>query len=265
MKISVVMPNYNTEKYIEQTIRSIVAQRKDGIDMEYIVYDGASKDRSLEIIEKYRKDIDLVISEPDKGAPDAINKGLAKASGDILCWLNSDDIYHPGTLKRVIDAMSARPEKALCFGHCPMMDENGAEIRKKITLFKEMFFPFSSRFLIQCINYVSQPAMFFRRSAFEKAGYLRTDLINAWDYDILLRLWKHGGAFRIKKPALSSYRWTAGSLSGRHYKNQFREEWEIAVNDAGKCTPQALIHLMVRWGIVSIYSMMMKEQVKGKP
>ena len=132
MKITVITPNYNGEKYIERSIRSVVSQRASGIDLEYIICDGGSKDRSLEIIDRYRKEIDLVISEPDKGAPDAINKGLSKAKGDLICWLNADDIYYPGVLKRVLDIMTANPDKALCFGHCPIIDKDDVEIRKGI-------------------------------------------------------------------------------------------------------------------------------------
>jgi len=256
MRISIITPNYNGARFLEETIRSVISQRKDGVDLEYIVVDGKSTDSSPEIIKKYADDISLVISEEDTGPANAINKGLKKATGDIVGWLNADDVYYPGALKRVVDVMSANPDKALCFGHCPIVNEAGAEIRAGITRFKEFFFPLSSRFTIQCINYISQPAMFFRRTAYEKGGLLREDWKCAWDYDFILRLWRQGGAVWVKNPPLSSFRWHEGSISGQHFRVQFKEEWDAAVADAGFFSLQALIHLGVRWGIVWSYSLM---------
>jgi GT2 family glycosyltransferase len=194
--------------------------------------------------------------EPDRGPADAINKGLLRATGDIVGWLNADDLLYPGALERVAEAMACHPERALCFGHAVIVDEGEREIRSGITRFKEMFFPISSRFAIQCINYVSQPATFFRRSAVERAGRLRQDLQAAWDYDFVLRLWRHGGAARIGKPPLAAFRWHEASISGRHFRKQFREDWEVAARDAGRFSLQSLLHLGVWWGIVGAYSWM---------
>ena len=256
MKISVITPNYNGEQFLEETIKSVILQRDFGVDVEYIIVDGGSTDRSQDIIGKYMSQICAIISEPDHGPADAINKGLKVANGDILCWLNADDRYYPGALKRVAETMTNHPTKALCFGHCPIINKNGNEIRIWITRFKELFFPISSHFTIQCLNYISQPAMFFRRSAYEKAGPLREDLKCAWDYDFILRLWRHGSAVQLKNPPLAGFRWHEESLGGRYFKTQFEEELDIAVKDAGRCSVQALLHLGVRWGIVRIYSAM---------
>jgi glycosyltransferase involved in cell wall biosynthesis len=224
--------------------------------VEYIIVDGGSTDRSLDIIDRYRMDISRVIHEKDEGPADAINKGLHAAAGDLLAWLNSDDLYFPGALKRVVGEMSRHPGKALCFGHCPIVDEAGREIRRGITLFKELFYPVSSRFAVQSINYVSQPATFFRRRAFEAAGPLRTDLVAAWDYDLLLRLWRQGGAVRVPSPPLAAFRWHESSISGSSFALQFKEDWEVAAGDAGRLSPQSILHLAARWGIVGSYSLM---------
>jgi glycosyltransferase involved in cell wall biosynthesis len=256
MLITVITPNYNGGRFLEEAVRSVVGQREDGVNLEYIVVDGGSVDGSPAIIEKYASGISHVISEPDRGPAHAINKGLERAGGDILCWLNSDDRYEAGALKRVVEVMSGHPDKALCFGHCPIIGETGAEVRAGITRFKEFFFPISSRFAIQCINYLSQPATFFRRAAYMDAGPLREDIRCAWDYEFFLRLWRRGGAAWIRNPPLASFRWHEGSLSGRLFRLQFKEEWEAAARDAGRFSPQALIHLGVRWGIVLCYSAM---------
>ncbi len=256
MKISIITPNFNGGRFLEETLLSVINQRDSGVDIEYIVVDGASTDGSLDIIRRYRDKIDHVISEPDDGPAAAINKGFALATGDLVAWLNADDRYQPGALGRVLTTLSAHPGRALAFGRCRITDESGVEIRRGITRFKEAFFPFSCRFMIQTINYVSQPAAFFRRSALDMAGPLREDLQAAFDYDLILRLWRDGGACRIPGPPLSDFRWHPQSISGSGFKNQFKEELAAAKADAGRWSPQALLHGLVRWGIVTIYSAM---------
>lgn len=263
MRVSVVTPNYNGEQYLEKAIKSVISQRESGVELEYIIVDGGSTDGSLAVIDRYASQISHVISERDHGSANAINKGLKRASGDILCWLNADDRYCPGALKRVVDIMADHPNRALCFGHCPIIDENDEEIRVGITRLKEFFFPISSRFTIQCINYISQPAMFFRRTAFEKVGPLREDFMCAWDYDFIIRLWRHGGAVCVKNPPLAAFRWHETSLSGQYYCRQFKEEWDVAARDAGRFSLQALIHLGVRWGIVWSYLLMARLRQKA--
>jgi glycosyltransferase involved in cell wall biosynthesis len=253
MKISVVMPNYNGARFLRGAMDSVIGQRKAGVDLEFIVVDGASTDGSLEIIKSYGNQVDSLVSEPDRGPAHAINKGLRTATGDVLAWLNSDDRYYPTTLQRVNDAFTAHPDAALVFGRCPIIDEEHREIRLPITRFKELFFPWNSRFMIQSINYISQPATFFRRSAFAQAGPLREDLCAAWDYDFTLRLWRYGGGYPVPGTPLADFRWHASSISGSEFSTQFREEYEAAVKDAGRFSLQALLHWFVRWGIVGAY------------
>jgi glycosyltransferase involved in cell wall biosynthesis len=256
MKITVITPNWNGEKYLEESIRSVLAQRADGVELEYIFIDGGSTDSSMDIVGRNRAAFARVISEKDHGPASAINKGLRLATGDLVAWLNADDFYHPDAIARVVHAMEEHPYRALCFGRCSIVDQGGKEIRQNITRFKEAFFPISSRFTIQCINYVSQPAMFFRRSALEKAGPLREDMKAAWDYEFLLRLWRCGGAARVPGGPLAAFRWHEASISGQNFRRQFKEEFEVAARDAGRVSLQTLLHLGVRWGIVGIYSCM---------
>ncbi len=263
MKFSIITANRNGERFLEESIQSVVSQKVDGIDLEYIIIDGASTDGSLDIIKQYKSHISILISEPDNGPVDAINKGLRLASGDIIGWLNTDDRYYPGILKRVAEAFKAEPSKALCFGRCNIIDEQGREIRRWITRFKEFFFHLSSRFIIQCLNYISQPTLFFRKNAFQKTGLLREDLVAAWDYDFILRLWKHGGAICLKDiEPIADFRWHENSISGQRFRTQFKEESNIAYQDAGKYSLQALLHFCVHWGIVGIYSVMANSREK---
>lgn len=258
--ISVITPNFNGARFLERCLRSVIEQRCGGLDVQFIVVDGGSTDDSIAILDRFDAGIIEHIREPDTGPANAINKGLRRATGDIVAWLNADDWYYPGALPRVATAFADHPQKSLGFGRCTIVDEADAEIRRGITRFKEAFFPVSSRFTIQSINYISQPAMFFRRSAMELAGWLREDLKAAWDYEFILRLWRQGGGFVIPGSPLSAFRWHPGSISGQHFRQQFKEEFDVAVADAGRVSLQALLHWGVRWGIVGSYSLMARRR-----
>lgn len=267
MRFSVITANYNGAAFLETTLQSVLQQRGPAIDLEYIVVDGQSTDGSHAILERYQDQIDHVIIEPDTGPANAINKGFARATGDIVSWLNADDIYYPQTLLRVKQALSATPKASFCFGKCPIINENGDEVRRPITRFKEMFFPVSSRFVFQSINYVSQPSVFFRRAILDQGRpYLREDLVAAWDYEFFLRLWRQGPGHCLSGPPLAAFRWHESSISGTNYRLQFKEELAAAVDDAGKWSIQALLHTMVRHGIVGAYTAMalLRDRSKAK-
>jgi len=264
MRFSIITPNYNGGRFLEQTLRSVINQVDDGIELEYIVVDGGSTDCSHDILAKYSAKIAKTIIEKDSGPANAINKGLAAASGEVLAWLNADDLYFPGTLRRVQEAMERSSEAtAICFGRCAIIDAQGQAIRAAITRCKEFFYPVSSRFTYQCINYLSQPALFFRRSAFAQAGPLREDMIAAWDYEFILRLWRSGGAVQVPDAPLAAFRWHEQSISGQQFAVQFQEEYAAAVADAGRFSPQAFFHFFVRWGIVGMYSLMARQRKAG--
>ena len=253
MKFSIITPNYNGERFLERTLQSIIRQREDGIDLELIVVDGMSSDGSLRILEKYREEITHLVIEKDSGPANAINKGLTLASGNVVAWLNADDLYYPGALARVLEVFTQHKDAALCFGRCPIIDENGVEIRKFITLFKEWFFTFSCEFTYQCINYISQPALFFHRDALSNAGPLREDMVAAWDYEFILRLWSFGKGIVIPGEPIAAFRWHEQSISGQNYKIQFQEELAAVIAKLGKWKMQVLLHHCARCGIVGAY------------
>ena len=264
MLFTIITPSYNSGTFLEQTIQSVLSQQERGIEIQYIIVDGGSTDNTSEILDKHSAAISSVIVEPDTGPANAINKGLRLASGDCVAWLNADDVYFPGTLKRVWQTMEENPAASFCFGSCPIIAEDGQEIRKEITRFKELFFPLSCRFTYQCINYISQPALFMRKSSVESAGFLREDMKAAWDYEFILRLWHAGPAKRIKAPPLSAFRWHEASISGQHFRVQFQEEYDAARQDAGTWALQTMIHYFIHWGIVGSYSLMEKRR-NGTP
>src|SRR5437667_5688340 len=125
-RISIVTPSYNQGKYLEQTIRSVLDQGYP--NLEYIICDGGSTDISVEIVKKYSDRLAWWCSEKDRGQSDAINKGWRRATGDILAYLNSDDVLLPGAIERVVRAFQQTPSAGVVYGDWTCLDEHGSEL-----------------------------------------------------------------------------------------------------------------------------------------
>ncbi len=260
-RVTVVTPCFNSAATLPTLLDGIDAQASDSawFELEHIVMDGGSTDGTLDLLAAHAKPWRKVFSEPDKGPADAINKGFARAAGEYAAWLNADDAYAPHALARMVAVLERRRDASFCFGRCPIIDGTGKEIRRPITRFKEVFFPFPFRCVLQTLNFVSQPATLFRKSALDAAGPLRIDLKAAWDYDLLLRLRGFGRAARVTGRApVSFFRWTPNSISGSNFARQFDEELELAKTDAGRFSFPAILHRAVRLCIVAIYTAMAK-------
>ena len=222
--ISVITPSFNQALFIEETIRSVLSQEVNS-PFEYIVMDGGSDDGTLEILKKFDGRLKW-FSGKDDGQSDAVNKGIAKAGGDIIGWLNSDDIYLPGTLQKVEEYFARNPRCNWLYGKCRIIDEEGREIRRWMTLYKNLA---SKRFyypLLLIENFISQPAVFFRKSAFEEAGRLKPGLSLAQDYDLWIRLAKSGPP-GVLQDYLASFRIHKKAKSSTYSKKQFIEQYNI--------------------------------------
>lgn len=250
---TIVTPTLDSARFLDDTMRTVAMQREDGVRVEHIVVDGGSTDRTAEIVARWAHPDTRFLPGKDTGPADAINRGLREAHGDYLGWLNSDDEYAPHALLRSDYILRRHPKASFCFGHCPIIDAEGREIRRFVTRFKDFWFPLSCRAVLRTLNYVSQPATVFRRSAWEAAGPLRTDLKAAWDYDLWLRLWRQGGGVPVPHPATAFFRWTPGSISGAHFERQFREELDAAQADAGTWAPTSVVHHALAHAIVFLY------------
>jgi len=181
-KISIVTPSFNQGDYIEETIRSVIDQGYP--NLEYIVIDGGSDDSSVDIIRKHEHHISYWESNTDRGQSHAINKGFARATGEIFAWLNSDDYLLEGALDSVADAFSQNVDVGAFVGHGAKVDRDG-----EIRYYKE---PGELTFESFCGwmdggNFM-QPSCFFRRSAWEAAGPLNEDIHIALDVDLWLRM-----------------------------------------------------------------------------
>jgi glycosyltransferase involved in cell wall biosynthesis len=123
MRVTVVTPSYNQAQFLEETIRSVLLQGYP--NLEYIIIDGGSTDGSVEIIRKYEKHLSDWVSEPDRGQSHAINKGFARATGEYIAWLNSDDVYEPGIIANAVAWFAEHPECDMIYSDCALVDEAG--------------------------------------------------------------------------------------------------------------------------------------------
>jgi glycosyltransferase involved in cell wall biosynthesis len=177
--VSIVTPSYGQANFLEQTICSVLAQ--DYANKEYLLVDGASTDGSLEIIQKYAGRIDWWVSEPDKGQAEAINKGLQRARGDYVAWLNSDDVYLPGAISQAVSVFSNHPEAGLVFGDVLAMDEEGRTMNH---------LKYGNWSLLDLMSFrvIGQPSVFMRRSVLVQAGYLDPSYHFLLDHQLWLRM-----------------------------------------------------------------------------
>ena len=214
-RISVVMPSLNQAQFIEEAIRSVLLQGYD--DLEFIIMDGGSTDGTIDIIKKYEPWLSFWVSERDHGQSDALNKGFNRSTGDILAWLNSDDIYCMGALRSVGRCYQLHPETGLLYGDSEVIDANGAVIDRIKGQEADL-----ESLLVR--NVIPQPSAFFSRTAFEKSGGINTDLHFIMDYELWLRMMMQGIRSYYISQLLSRFRWYQVSKSGS-YSTQFGYEY----------------------------------------
>jgi glycosyltransferase involved in cell wall biosynthesis len=161
--VSIVTPSYNQGRFLEATLRSVLEQ--DYPSVEYLVVDGASTDNSIEIIRKYADKITWWVSEKDSGQSEAVNKGLHRARGEIVAWLNSDDLYLPGAITAAVAAFQSHPEAGVVYGDALAIDADGRP-------FNRMHARQYSLVDLMAFDIICQPAAFMRRQVLEQANYL---------------------------------------------------------------------------------------------
>ena len=181
--VSIITPSYNQAAYLEQTILSVLNQ--DYAPIEYIVVDGASKDASVEIIKKYADRLAYWVSEKDGGQAEAINKGFARATGEIIAWLNSDDYYLEGAVSAAVKIFEANPDIVLVYGNMLAVDEHGKTFNT--LTYKQLILED-----LLCFQIIGQPAVFMRRSALQKTNSLDATFHFLLDHFLWIQLAQHG-------------------------------------------------------------------------
>jgi len=201
-KITVITPTFNAGKYLEQTLASVADQHYP--DLEYIIVDGGSTDKTLDIIRANEGLVTRWVSEPDNGISDAFNKGIRMASGDIIGIINADDYYHPGALAAVAQAAQENPDADVFYGDAIHERFDGSGVIH--------FRPMQD--IGRCVwkrMPVSHPATFIRRSTYERFGVFDTNYRLAMDYELVLRIYRRGARFRYVDAVLAHFRYGQSS------------------------------------------------------
>ncbi|MBF0485471.1 MAG: glycosyltransferase [Candidatus Omnitrophica bacterium] len=222
MKISIVTPSFNQGAFIEEAVKSILAQNYP--DFEHIIVDNCSSDKTAEILKKYPHL--KVICEPDKGQSDALNKGFKVATGDVIGWLNADDFYLPGCFESVRGFLENHCECDVLYGDYRWINTEGRILQNR----REIEFDL---FILKYLHvlYIPSTATFFRRRIFTEGNFLDLRYRYAMDYDFFLRLALKDYSFGHLNKILASFRWHAGNKSLEVTRALAEQKGSLLAND----------------------------------
>lgn len=256
LRIAIVTPSYRHAHFLPATIDSVLSQNYP--NLEYIVQDGGSQDGTREILESYGQRI-AWNSAADGGQTDAINKGFAAVSGDIMAYLNSDDVLLPGTLHYVARAFEKYPKVDFVYGNRIVIDEKGRETARVVL-------PPHDSEVIKWADYIPQETMFWRRSVWEKLGGFDTNFHYAMDWDFILRAQAAGFRFKRLPRFLACFRvYSTQKTFALHDVGQEEQDRlrlrshgslpkgrDINAAIAGYMRKQVLFHRLYKLGIMRI-------------
>jgi glycosyltransferase involved in cell wall biosynthesis len=224
VKISIVTPSLNQGRFIRKTAASILSQ---SATLEWIIADGGSSDETLAFLRTLADPRVSYFSEPDRGQAHAINKGLERATGDVVAWLNADDLYRPGALASVAQCLNEHPNSNWLVGGYQIIDEADRPIRSPVVRYKQARLRrYSYRALLR-ENFISQPAVFWRADFGRRIGPLDESLHFTMDYDLWLRMGRECDPL-IANTILASFRLHPRSKSGSFDRRQFDEGYRVA-------------------------------------
>lgn len=217
LSVSIITPSFNQSCYLEQAIRSVLEQEYPAL--EYFIIDGGSTDSSVEIIRKYQQHLTGWVSEPDKGQAEAINKGFARTSGDIVAWLNSDDVYQPGAIRTAVETFEKHPEAGMVYGNLLSIDEGSKAFNV------QTFRPYTLADLM-AFRIIGQPAVFLRRALLERTGLLDPSFHYLLDHHLWLRVAQAAPIVHIPR-TLAAARYHSAAKNRAHTREFGREAFRI--------------------------------------
>lgn len=219
--VSIITPSYNQAEFLEETICSVL--RQDYAPIEYILMDGGSTDGSLEIIKRYERQLAFWVSEPDSGQVDAINKGLRNASGEIVAWINSDDLYMAGAIQEAVQTLQCNSDVGMVYGDGIMVDSEGK-------LLDLHYYHTYNVLELLCFEVLLQPTVFMRRSVLEEVGVLSLDYDLILDHELWIRIAAHSPILHV--PSFWAVERTHESAKTIAQASTFVSEAERLIRDA---------------------------------
>lgn len=241
-RISIVTPSFNQGAYLDSCLRSVLSQ--DYPNLDYIVIDGGSRDNSVEIIGRYESQLSTWVSEPDEGHFPALEKGFARASGEIMGWLNSDDLYLPWTLRVVGTIFAVLPEVRWITSQYPVLvDKEGLAVQtRRLDGFNRQAFyrgrnvPLNPFFYT---GFIQQESTFWRRSLWEQAGsHLDATLPLASEFELWARFWEHADLYAVGVP-LAGFR-VQPEQKTSWGQGRYLREAELVLDRYGQPRPRLL-------------------------
>lgn len=226
-KLSIITCSYNQGQYLEQTILSVLNQNYQ--NLEYIIIDGGSTDNSVEIIKKYDNKLAYWISQKDEGQSDAINKGFLKATGDIIAWINSDDLYLAHTFETIVKYFNVNKDIDCVYGDIYLSNSTATSLLLRKTI------PYDYKMAIYSECMIPQPTSFWRRRVFDKIGLLDLSLQYQMDYEYFLRMGKMNVRFNNIKIPLAIFRFHAECKTVSEYDSKVAQANKIIKNKYINC------------------------------
>lgn len=197
--VTIVTPSYNQGQFIEETIISVLNQTYNNI--QYIIVDGGSTDETMEVVYKYEKYLDIIIHEPDNGQSDAINKGFRLAKGELVGWINSDDILYPTCLEKIVKKFMQFPDGAIFYNKFnDRINSNSEIIDTYVRNIK------NKNYLLRFNYDVIQQGSFYKRILVEEIGYLNNTIHYCMDLDLWLRLLNKGSIYNVADYPTAGFR-----------------------------------------------------------
>jgi len=247
IKISVVTPSFNQGEFIAKCLAS-VRKQNGNFKVEHIILDNCSSDKTVQTLEEYKCNHGnvelLVLVEPDGGQTDAINKGFSLATGDIVCWLNTDEWYEDGALNQIADYFAAQPEADVVFGNCDFVDAVGKLVKQK----KELFY--SESMLIYYGCYIPSCSTFVRHRVINDGVLLNPEFKVTMDFDWYVRIAKAGYCIAYLPSKIASFTWHDTNISSKFLERRKVERRLVQDRYSGVAGP--------KWYRTLVYALMLR-------